>query len=100
MDKFKEIFEGNKSAYGIMRRTGETTAKGKAVAKAQIKRAKVSDNLWQEHLEGKDPALGIIPINEDNMCRWGCIDVDVYNLDHKKVIEGVKEANLPLVTFR
>ena len=29
MDKFKEIFEGNKRAYGIMRRTGETTAKVK-----------------------------------------------------------------------
>ena len=32
MDKFKEIFEGNNSAYGIMKKTGETTAKGKAVA--------------------------------------------------------------------
>ena len=45
MDKFKEIFEGNNSAYGIMRRTGEVTDKGKAVAKAQIKREKVVDYL-------------------------------------------------------
>ena len=88
MDKFKEIFEGNNSAYGIMRRTGEVTDKGKAVAKAQIKRVslKVVDYLWQDHLDGKDPALGIIPINENNMCRWGCIDIDEYNLDHLNVM--------------
>ena len=100
MDKFKEIFEGNNSAYGIMKKTGETTAKGKAVAQARIKRERVTDNLWKAHLDGEDPALGIIPINEDNMCRWGCIDVDTYNLDHKKVMEEIKETGLPLVTFR
>ena len=100
MDKFKEIFEGNNSAYGIMRRTGEVTDKGKAVAKAQIKREKVVDYLWQDHLDGTDPALGIIPINENNMCRWGCIDVDQYNLDHLTVMNGVKEMGFPLVTFR
>jgi len=26
--RFREIFEGNKSAYGIMKLTGETTEKG------------------------------------------------------------------------
>ena len=39
--KFKEIFEGNNSAYGIMKLTGEVTEKGKAVAKALIKREEV-----------------------------------------------------------
>ena len=78
LEKFKNIFEGNNSAYGIMKLTGEVTEKGKAVAKAFIKRAPVTDNLWQDHLDGKDPALGIIPINENNMCKWGCIDIDTY----------------------
>ena len=73
--KFKEIFEGNNSAYGIMKLTGEVTEKGKAVAKALIKREEVTDKLWQEHVEGKEPALGIIPINENNECRSGCIDI-------------------------
>ena len=45
--KFKEIFEGNNSAYGVMRLTGETTEKGKAVAKAIIKREPVVDSLDQ-----------------------------------------------------
>ena len=80
--KFKEIFEGNNSAYGQLILSGATNDKGKADGKAFIKRQPVTDNLWEDHLAGKDPALGVIPINEDNMCRWGCIDVDVYNVDH------------------
>ena len=80
--KFKEIFEGNNSAYGQLILSGATTEKGKAEGKAFIKRQPITDKLWEEHLEGKDPALGVIPINEDNMCKWGCVDVDQYNLDH------------------
>ena len=98
--KFKEIFEGNNSAYGIMKLTGEVTEKGKAVAKALIKREEVTDKLWQEHVEGKEPALGIIPINENNECRWGCIDIDVYNVDHLVLMRNIKGLSLPLVTFR
>ncbi len=100
MQRFKEIFEGNNSAYGIMKLTGETTNKGKAIAKAFIKREPVTDSLWQDHIDGKDPALGIIPINEDNLCRWGCIDVDVYDLDHKNISACIKSHKFPLVTFR
>ena len=66
--KFKEIFEGNNSAYGQLILSGATTEKGKAVAKALIKREKITTQLWVDHLEGKEPALGIIPINENNEC--------------------------------
>jgi len=98
--RFREIFEGNKSAYGIMKLTGETTEKGKAVAKAFIKREKITDQLWQDHLDGKEPALGVIPINESNECRWGCVDVDEYNLDHLALMRNIKGLGFPLVTFR
>ena len=98
--KFKEIFEGNNSAYGIMKLTGEVTEKGKAVAKALIKREQIADQLWQDHIDGKEPALGVIPINENNECRWGCIDIDVYNVDHLSLMRNIKGLNFPLVTFR
>ena len=39
---------------------------------------------YETHLKGNYPSLGIVPINDDNMCTWGCIDVDQYPLDHKK----------------
>ena len=98
--KFKEIFEGNNSAYGMMKLTGKVTDKGKAVSEAFIKREKVTDNLWEDHIAGKDPALGVIPINENNECKWGCIDVDVYNVDHLVLMRNIKGLGFPLVTFR
>ena len=98
--KFKEIFEGNKSAYGQLILSGSKNESGKAAGKAFIKRQPVIDKLWEEHLEGKDPALGVIPINEDNMCKWGCIDVDQYDLDHLSIMRNIKGFNFPLVTFR
>ena len=98
--KFKEIFQGNNSAYGIMKLTGETTDKGKAVSKAFIKREIITDTLWKEHIEGKEPALGVIPINENNECKWGCIDIDVYNVDHLVLMRNIKGLDFPLVTFR
>ena len=98
--RFKEIFEGNNSAYGQLILSGTTNDKGKADGKAFIKRQQVTDNLWEDHLAGKDPALGVIPINEDNMCKWGCIDVDVYNVDHLVLMRNIKGLGFPLVTFR
>ena len=98
--KFKEIFEGNNSAYGQLILSGATTEKGKAEGKAFIKRQPVTDILWEEHLDGKDPALGVIPINEDNKCKWGCIDVDEYNLDHLSIMRNIRGFGFPLVTFR
>ena len=98
--KFKEIFEGNNSAYGQLILSGSKNESGKAAGKAFIKRQPVIDKLWEEHLEGKDPALGVIPINENNMCKWGCIDVDQYDLDHLSIMRNIKGFNFPLVTFR
>jgi len=100
MQNFRKIFEGNNSAYGQLILTGETTEKGKAIGKAFIKRESIPDQLWQDHLDGKDPALGVIPINENNECRWGCVDVDEYKLDHKKLAASIKSHKFPLVMFR
>jgi len=98
--RFKGIFEGNNSAYGQLILTGAKTESGKAEGKAFIKRQPISDQLWEDHIEGKEPALGVIPINEDNECKWGCIDVDVYNLDHMAIMRNIKGMGFPLVTFR
>ena len=56
--------------------------------------------MWQKHLDGKD-SLGVIPINDDNKCKWGCIDIDSYaGFDHKKLINKIKQFNLPLIVCR
>ena len=64
-EKFKEIFAGFQTAYGQYQK-GERGENGKQKGKAFIVRKQVTDNLWEDHLNGIDPALGIIPINEHN----------------------------------
>ena len=99
-EKFKNIFEGLKIAYGQYQK-GERSENGsKQQGKAFIVRKNVSDDLWENHLQGKGPALGIIPIREDNTCRWGCIDIDSYNLDHSSLIQSIRNLNLPLIVCR
>ena len=98
--KFKDIFEGLKIAYGQYQK-GDVAANGdKQKGKAFIVRKNVSDDLWEKHLQGKGPALGIIPIREDNTCRWGCIDIDSYNLDHGSLIQSIRHLNFPLIVCR
>jgi len=98
-EKFKEIFTGLQTAYGQYQK-GERGENGKQKGKAFIVRKPVTDNLWEDHINGVDPALGIIPINEDNNCKWGCIDIDQYNLNHKDLISKIRNLKLPLIVFR
>ena len=100
MDKFKNIFKGLTIAYGQYQKGDRATNGNKQGGKAFIVRKNVSDDLWEKHLQGEGPALGIIPITEDNTCRWGCIDIDEYNFDHSKLIQSIRNLNLPLIVCR
>ena len=99
MEKFKKIFSGLTIAYGQYQ-PGERGANGKQKGKAFIVRKNVTDDLWKNHLEGKGPALGIIPITENNDCRWGCIDIDEYELNHLSLIQSIRSFNFPLIICR
>ena len=100
IEKFKSIFAGLDRAYGV---TIVEDTKGSGIkikGKSFVKRQPVTDNLWQKHLDGEEN-LGIIPINDDNQCRWGCIDIDSYaGFDHKKLIDKITNMKLPLIVCR
>ena len=98
-DKFKNIFSGLTIAYGQYQ-PGERGENGKQQGKAFIVRKPVTDELWENHLTGKGPALGIIPITENNTCRWGCIDIDEYNFNHTSLIKSIRSNNFPLIVCR
>jgi hypothetical protein len=98
-EKFKQIFEGLKIAYGQYKK-GDRNENGKQGGKAFIVRKNVSDELWDNHLNGVGDALGIIPITENNTCKWGCIDIDEYNFNHKNLIENIRSLQLPLIVCR
>jgi hypothetical protein len=88
-DKFKHIFRGLELAYGTYAVSGNKN--GKQTGKASIVRTPRTTELWEEHLSGKGSAIGIIPINEESQCVWGCIDVDEYvGLDHKVLVEKIR----------
>ena len=100
VERFKKIFKGLETAYGQYVNKVTTLPGEKSKGKAFIKKDLVRDNLWKDHLEGKDPALGIIPINAESQCRWGCIDIDQYNFDHVVFINKIRKKNLPLIVCR
>jgi hypothetical protein len=100
VDKFIEIFTGLQIAYGQYIPTNEYDQRGKQKGKPFTARKPVVKELWEKHLAGAEPALGIIPINEKNLCRWGCIDIDKYNFNHKEFVDKIRKHKLPLVVCR
>ena len=101
MNRFVEIFTGLARAHGKTFVDKKGADGQKIKGKSFVVREPVTNELWQSHLQGIEPSLGIIPINDDNKCRWGCIDIDSYaGFDHKKLINKIDKLNLPLLVFR
>jgi len=100
LERFKNIFSGLETSYGQTKMTGEIRDDGKNEAESITVHKPITDALWQKHLNGEFPALGIVPIRQDSRCKWGCLDVDVYDLDHKELVTKIKNKNLPLIVFK
>ena len=99
-EKFIQIFSGLDRAYGQTQSRSKNEA-GKLEAKSWIEKENLTKEKWHDHLEGKEPSLGIIPIRDDNTCTWGAIDIDTYDgFDHKKLITKIVEKKLPLVVCK
>ena len=100
-DRLLEIFKGLETAYGITKATPEIRADGKNEVKSFTIKKPVTKELWDKHLQGIEPGLGVVPINEKNECKWGCIDIDLYNgFNHKRLIKKIRKKGLPLIVFR
>ena len=99
MEKFKLIFEGLDVAYGQHQSEGKR-ADGKQEGKSYIVKKIVTEELWEAHLAGEGPSLGIIPIMADNTARWGCIDIDTYPIDYRSIINSFRKLQIPLVPCR
>ena len=100
LEIFKNIFEGLNCAYGITKKSSHFDERGKNKTESFTIPKPPIQSLWKDHLEGKDPALGIVPIRQDNKCKWGCIDIDIYPFNHKKLIQKLKDKKLPVIVFR
>jgi hypothetical protein len=105
-NKFIEIFEGLKQDVGIAYlnklETDSVTGKKRPVYGWQHK--PITNQDYLDHLEGKK-SIGIQPCNEENMARFGAIDIDdkqhsYDNFPYKKYLDIIKENNLPLIPVK
>ena len=99
IDKFINIFEGLSSAYGQFRKDNNRLAV-KVEGKSFIEKKPVTKELWQNHLNGTGPNLGVFPLTREGTCKWGAIDIDVNNFDYEDLLNRIRKQKLPLIIFR
>ena len=96
---FEKIFKGLERAHGCTKVTSPAENGVKLKGQSFVVRQPVTEELWKMHLDGTQ-SLGIIPINEDNQCVWGCVDIDSYaGFDHKKLIDKIKQYIKSVILF-
>ena len=95
-ETFSSIFDGLEEAFGTYK-IDKTQTNGKKSGRAALVREPRTKDHWVGHLSGKGDSLGIIPINAQSQCKWGCIESDPYPLDLNVLVETSSIVNLPLV---
>lgn len=95
---FKEYFQGSERGHGVHIYNEEQEGL-KKVGKSWSVDELVTDKLYQDHLEGRQ-GLGIVPINNENMCKFTVIDVDVYGKSLQMFVNAIDRNNFPMVPFR
>ena len=98
IDRFAHLFKGLDRAYGVVNIAGKD-ARGKQKGKYSFVHEPRTRATFSEHLEGSQ-SIGIVPINEDNLCGWGALDIDQYPLDHLAIVQKVEKLELPMVVCR
>ena len=96
--RFLDLFKGFTGAHG-QTEVLKNQRNGKQQAKYVIVREPLTVDLVQSHLDGK-LGIGSIPIDENNQCLFGALDIDDYNLDLPKIAKSIKRLKLPLTVCR
>jgi hypothetical protein len=96
--KLMDAFCGSIAAHGTTT-VGRVGRNGKAEAKSMIVRGPLTDELVQGHIEGRQ-GVGSIPITQDNLCMFGALDIDTYDLNLVELNAKVQKLGLPLVLCR
>ena len=91
-------FAGAANAHGTTT-VGRVGRNGKAESNSKIIREPLTEALVQDHINGGQ-GIGAIPINESNTCKFGALDVDIYDLNHEEVQAKIQKLKLPLVHCR
>lgn len=106
LERFDNLFDGNKEAFGKYFLPDKADANGKMKGKASTVHKfnfrechetdhHVTLDLWKRHINGD--GIGIVPIKPDCTCKFGAIDIDDYSIDKVELIEKINKLKLPLV---
>ena len=98
-ERFAALFRGLERAYGSLEITNKDARTQKQKGQYLFVKEPRTTATFDAHLAGKQ-SIGVVPINEDNLCVWGAIDIDQYPLDHVALIRKVEKLELPLVVCR
>ena len=98
-ERFFNIYRGLDRARGKNKTSTRINSKGKRESTNQTLHEAYNVECWEKHLAGSE-GLGVIPINDDGMCVWGAIDVDIYPLDLIELEQKVKALGLPFVVLK
>ena len=94
------LFDGLSTVYGIYQIDGHLpNADKKVIGRAATVRKSLTTEIWQLHIDGKQ-GLGVIPIRDDSMVKFGAIDIDKYPLNLVEVNYKIQDKKLPLVLCR
>jgi hypothetical protein len=101
-ERFMHLFAGSQNSYGTYDLNRQVKREdGKISGTAVTRRAKVTLDLLESHLNGTGTGLGIVPINEKNECVFGVVDVDEYQgLNLQEIAVKLKRSKLPLIVCR
>lgn len=99
--RFMEAYPGLERAFGTYRFSGAVPEKGtKRKGKAITINRQYTVEDFRSHLTGK-VGIGIVPINDESVCRWGAIDIDRYDLTEEAVHEILsRTVGSPLIPCR
>lgn len=97
-ERFMKAFEGSTAAHG-QTEIGSTRRNGKTEAKSFVVREPLTEEKVSKHLDGAT-GVGAIPINEDNNCKFGAIDIDTYPIDHAALVRKLAKLEIPMAVCR
>lgn len=100
VQRFLQLFKGKSNTYVKNELPKEKPQAGEKIkTKITNNEGKVDKDLLTHHLEG-DFGVGICPVNAEGKCYFGLLDIDYYKLKIRKVLQFIREYQLPLLPFR
>ncbi len=101
-ERLFNLFKGRKNAYGVYKIKNEEDKSindnyngsgKKQKGSAYTINSPLTIDIWKKHIKGIQ-GLGVIPIDEDNYCHWGAIDIDRYDIDIKNFCKKIENSGL------